>query len=136
MLTWFPFTIGEVLRSWRDFQELNFTMMDLTFLSIVFICVRLSNPMDPINIFILEWKIHFLVAFFYNLQDIIISFIITAFNSMNPYATAPAILFLIITFDNELVNCICLDVNFHLKLINFSILFIKLFLKFGKYFFF
>ena len=58
--------------------------MDLTFFSSIFICVGSPNPMDTIIIFILEWKINFFVAFFYPLQDIIISFIITTFTSMNP----------------------------------------------------
>ena len=57
--------------------------MDLSFFSSIFICVDSPNCMDTINIFILEWKIHFFVAFFYPLQDIIISFIIATFNSMN-----------------------------------------------------
>ena len=58
--------------------------MDLTFFSSIFVCVGSPNPVDTINIFILEWKIHLFVAFFYPLQDIIISFIIATFNSMNP----------------------------------------------------
>ena len=41
------------------------------FFSSIFICVCSPNPMGTINIFILEWMIHFFVAFFYPLQDIL-----------------------------------------------------------------
>ena len=90
MLTWFPFTIGEMLRSCIMKLLARFPRIKLHndgfdfFFSGIFICVDFPNPMDTINIFNLERKINFFVAFFYPLQDIIISFIIATFNSMNP----------------------------------------------------
>ena len=140
MLTWFLFAIVAILWSCiikllARFSRIKLHDGGFDFISSFFYMCRFSNPMDTINMFILELMIHF-VAFFYSLQDIIISFIITTFESMNLLAVASAILFIIIIFDNELVNCTCFDGNFSLKLINFSILFIRFLLLFGNYFFF
>ena len=123
MLTWFLFAIVAMLWSCiikllARFSRIKLHDGGFDFISSFFYMCRFSNPMDTINMFILELMIHF-VAFFYSLQDIIISFIITTFESMNLLAVASVILFIIIIFDNELVNCTCFDGNFSLKFINF-----------------
>ena len=139
MLTWFLFAIVEMLwpciiKLLARFSRIKLHDGEFDFFPVFYMC-RFSNPIDTINMFILELMIHF-VAFFYSLQGIIISFIITTFESMNLLAIVCAILFIMVTFDNELVNCTCLDGNFSLKLINFLILFVKFLLQFGNYFLF
>ena len=99
MRSWFPFTIGELLWSCIIKLPTRFTIIKLhddgfDLFSNVLICEGLPNSMDLTSTFILEREIHFFLAFFYPLQDIVNSFIIATFSSMNPQATASAILFI------------------------------------------
>ena len=114
----------------------------------LFIGVLLSNLMSTIYIILIKRYIYCLVTRFRNSHYIINRFILWYYYSINSNIGTSPVLFIVVTFDFQLiwcflhsnspfqlVNTICLLLQFPIKFVNLIHLLFKLLFKFGDYFF-